>query len=410
VRDRLPLMALALALLVGALAVLFLRASARGEFAEPLSTYRSEPDGTRALYLLAEQSGLPVSRRHLDLEQIEGTPALVLLGAEGDLPEHEDRPDGGAHDHDDWWHERLSKYETTELLRAVEGGATLLYAVSRSHPFLDELKVSFAASADHASRELVPLSPTPYTRGVHTVQTRISGYLTAPGALPLLIDEHQGDRAVALLLERGKGRVLVIAAPTMASNSELAQDDNAAFWLSALGELGSQPGTAIAFDEFHHGFTGDRTVMSYAARFGLQWAIVQGLFALALWSLALRRMGPPRPIVESERRGSADYLLAMARIYRLGGHRAYASEALVRGATRQLQQLTRLHRTAGLDHVAEALVAQGQPGLAGLLRELRDSSRGELDEAALLTLSRKAALLRDRAQSRAAPTPGATPA
>ena len=83
-RDRLPLLAFAMALLLGALGWVVTRQSARGEFADPLSTYRSAPDGARALFLLAKQAGLPVERRHLDLKQIDGAPLMVLLGPEGD--------------------------------------------------------------------------------------------------------------------------------------------------------------------------------------------------------------------------------------------------------------------------------------------------------------------------------------
>ena len=85
-RDRLPLLGFSLALLVAVLTVLFVQASARGDFAEPLSTYRSESDGARALYLVAQRVGLQPERRQLDFEHIEGTPELVLLGVEGDAP------------------------------------------------------------------------------------------------------------------------------------------------------------------------------------------------------------------------------------------------------------------------------------------------------------------------------------
>jgi hypothetical protein len=392
VRDRLPLLAFALALLVGALVVIFLRAGARGEFAEPLSTYRSEPDGARALFLLAQEVGLPVERRHLNLESIEGEPELVLLGVEGDAPESEEATDAGEA-HDSWWHERLTQYETEEVLRKVEAGATLIYAVTRQHPFLSELHVTFTPATDHASRQLVPLSPTPFSRGVKTVQTRVSGYVEADGALPLLIDPHYDLMPAAILLQRGQGRILVTSATTMAANRELGQDDNAAFWLNALTELAPAHGP-IAFDEFHHGFTGDRTVMAYARKFGLHWAIVQGLFALALWILALRRLGPPQALAEVERRASADYLLAMARIYRLGKHRRHAAEALVRGAVRALQSHAALPRAAAPEQVADALAAQGRPDLAEGLRQLQARVRRDLDEAELLALARAAAALR----------------
>ncbi len=402
-RDRLPIIALATALLVGVLVMLLSRASDRGDFAEPLSTYRSKPDGARALYLLAERMHLPVERRHLDLEQIDGHPVLVMLGSEGDKPEAPFGFDAGT-DTDVWHFERLTKYESTELLRAVDDGATLLYAISREHPLLEELKVQFTRAEDPASRTLLPLTPSPFVEGVRQVQTRISGYVSADGALPLLIDDHDPDRrAVALLLSRGKGRVLVLAAPTMAANRDLAQEDNAAFLLDALRALQPEPHSPIQFDEFHHGFSGERSVARYASRYGLPWIVAQGLFALFLWTIALRRLGTMRPPQQDQQRGGADYLLAMARIYQLGKHRTHAAEALVRGVVRQLQGVVSLPRTASLDQVAEALAHQGRTALSSGLRELRDQAKADPDEAALLNLSRKAAALRQGAR-RAAET------
>ena len=400
-RDRLPLLALTLTAVLGTLAVLLLRASRRGEFAEAFSTYRSEPDGARALFLLARQSGLPVARRHVDLQAIEGTPELVLLGVEGDAPAQADdltaagglaAPDGGDAAGGDRWDEgRLDRYESKAILEAVNRGATLVYGVTRNHPLLGDLGLRFTPAEDHLSRTLTPFSPTALTAGVTALQSRVSGYLSvegarttdggcpAPGAsaLPVLIDRHHGDAAVAVLLHRGAGRVLVMAAPTMASNAELAQGDAARFWLNVLGDL-RPPGSGIDVDEYHHGFSSDRSVMRYASRYGLQWAIAQGLLALLVWSLALRRFGAARPLREAERRGGADYLMAMARIYRKGGHRQHAAQVLVRGATSSLGRAV-------------------QPALTHELAAVASRARDPLDEPALLALARRVARLRAQA-------------
>src|SRR6185437_11136480 len=197
-----------------------------------------------------------------------------------------------------------------------------------------------------------------------------------------------------------------MSAPTMASNRELAQDDAARFWLDVLTDM--QPsGGHIEFDEYHHGFTGERSLMGYAARYGLPWAIAQGVFALGLWSLALRRFGAVRPIREDTQRANADYLLAMARIYQLGGHRQHAAGALVRGALRGLANLTRQNRKADVQSVASALEASGNGELAHELRAIAARLGGELTEQDLLVLAKRAAYLRLRAASTSSsqPTP-----
>src|SRR4051812_43713762 len=82
VRDRFPLLIVALLLLMGAFATFLMRGAARGSFADKLSTYRSEPDGARGLYLLAEQRKLPIARAQQSLEVLSDQKNLALLAVE----------------------------------------------------------------------------------------------------------------------------------------------------------------------------------------------------------------------------------------------------------------------------------------------------------------------------------------
>src|SRR5581483_11892322 len=78
-------------LLLGVLGTFMLKGAARGSFADRLSTYRSEPDGARALFLLSEQWHLPVSRLQESLETIDPKQNLVLLGVDmSELSEKEE--------------------------------------------------------------------------------------------------------------------------------------------------------------------------------------------------------------------------------------------------------------------------------------------------------------------------------
>src|SRR3954454_2756046 len=79
-------------LLLGVLGTFMLKGAARGSFADRLSTYRSEPDGARALYLLAEQWRLPISRAQQSFETIDEKHNLVLLGVDvSELSEKEEQ-------------------------------------------------------------------------------------------------------------------------------------------------------------------------------------------------------------------------------------------------------------------------------------------------------------------------------
>lgn|GEM_PF-757712 len=427
--ERLPLVGLAGALLVGVLTVLVLRSSARGEFAEPSSTYRSEPDGARALFLLAQEAHLPVSRRHVDLETLRGTPELLLLEVEG--PPVEKGSLRGLLPAES----RVSSFEVEALLAAVSRGATAVVTVNRTGPLLSALGLELAPLPAKVTgpRRLVPYSPTAFTRGVASLDVPLAGTLrpatsatpapdggtatpktsqvpvnvqdAAPGqdlawALPVLVDVQDGDLPVALLLHRGQGRILVLSAPALASNAQLGRGDVARLWLNVLGALQPADGAKIAFDEFHHGFTGERSVMGYAARYGLPWAIVQGLFALTLWLWAKRRLGGVRPVDEAGLREGTDALLAMARIYQLGGHRAHAAQALVRATVRALQAHAGRGTQATVEAVCAALTRKGAPETAEALRAL-DAAAADpaLDEPGLLALSQRAARLRATAQA-----------
>ncbi|HYI01424.1 MAG TPA: hypothetical protein VD972_36045, partial [Hyalangium sp.] len=80
-RDRFPLLVVGGLLLLALFGNLLLRGASRGGFADTLSTYRASEGGARALYLLAQESGLPVVRRSADLQVLdkESTSTVILL-------------------------------------------------------------------------------------------------------------------------------------------------------------------------------------------------------------------------------------------------------------------------------------------------------------------------------------------
>lgn len=411
-RDRLPLLALAFAMLLGGSLVALQRASARGDFAEPFSSYRSDEEGTRALYLLLEEAGLPVARRHLDMDRLDGETTYVLLGVEGDKPEKAEWVDAGPKSETLWdlLFERLSAAETAELLRAVESGASLVYAPTRDHPLIARLGLTFTPLETTPSRKLVPALPSALTRGVRTLQSRVSGHLKGDEAVPLLIDPSEEDAPVALLLRRGQGRIVVLASPTLATNAELSQDDVAAFWISLLEGL-TPPGHHIEFDEHHHGFESERSVMAWGSQYGFGTLITQLLFVTALLVLALRRLGRAEEEAWETPGATADQLASMAGLYRRGKHRSHVATTLVRSLRLHLQRRLRLGREAPPGAVDEALQALGHGESAERLRSLEEwAKQPRLDEGALQEIARVAAEERTRFRSSTARPTAGTPA
>ena len=170
---------------------------------------------------------------------------------------------------------------------------------------------------------------------------------------------------VAAVVPYGAGKVLVVGAPELAMNQALARADNAQFWLSALSALGPGP---YEFDEHHHGFTNERSVVDFARRYGLHFAVAQLLLGLCLWAVALKRFGRPRAPPESARVGATDALFAMSRLYREGRHHGFAASLITRGLTQELALHAGLPAHAPATSVAEGLAARGREDLANGLQ------------------------------------------
>jgi hypothetical protein len=391
-RDRFPLVVLAALLFVVAAAWLLSGAAAGGRFAEPLSTYRSAPDGSRALFLLAKEAGLQVRRRHLDFQQLEPeVKALALLGVEK-LPSAD-----------------LEKLEAF----VAQGGSLLLVpppasSAKKKLGFLDAALTSWRpvlegfgvelkeCDSPELERMLLPGAPSRLLGGVEQAQARVTGYprlKNGEPALPLLIDPHADDAAVAILFRHGSGKVVVLGAHDLATNRALAFADNAQLWLSLFSGLGADG--FFELDEHHHGFTGERSISAYAARYGMHWALLQLLLAVWLWVAACRRFGAERAPREEQRVGGADYLLAMARIYRLGGHRGHAARLLLSGLRRFLATKAGLGSHAEPNAIAGALARIGRRDLARSLTAVEMAVEdGATSDRALLVFARRCASTR----------------
>ncbi|EPX58114.1 hypothetical protein D187_004403 [Cystobacter fuscus DSM 2262] len=424
-RDRFPLLVVGSLLLTAVLGAWLVRGAARGGFADTLSTWRAQPDGARGLFLLVQESGLPVTRRTADLRILSEPGTLVLLAVEVEGAQ-EDDPDQTAlaadrgsdledeevprHGFNRLHVPELSDDETEKLLEYVRSGHSLVLVPwgSMENPLLDALGVSLIkADTSLPMRTLVPPLSSPYTLGVERVEARVQAYLalSAEGAIPVLEDEPLG-MTVAAVVPYGTGKVLVVGAPELAMNQALARADNARFWLSALEALGPGP---YAFDEHHHGFTNERSVVDFARRYGLHFAVAQLLLGLSLWALALQRFGRPRPPPESQRVGTTDALFAMSRLYREGHHHAFAAGLLSRGLLQELARHAGLPAHAPAQAVAESLTAHGQAELARGLREVVHKAANVSSESELLHLATRAATLRQRLPS-SGPRPAAPPA
>lgn len=416
-RDRFPLLMVGGLGLLAVLAWFLMAGARRGTFADRLSTFRSEPDGARALYLLLSEAGLPVTRQQQDLAILPENRNLVLLGTrfhaeEGFDKQAFDGSDAGVAETNDAEDEEfrqrglnalrapaVTKDEQEKLLEHVRNGATLVFAPAsyRDPKLLKELGVELVRSAASLDvRTLVPAQPTRYTHGVQRVVTKVRAFLSLPpGAVPLLVDD-QLDQPVAALLPYGQGRIILLGAPELAMNRSLAVADNARFWRSLVGAVAASG--PVAFDEFHHGFTGQRSMGEFAARYGLQFAVAQLLLGVALWALALRRFGKPRPPDEELRVGSTDALFATSRLYREGGHHAHAAASIARALAHELAAKAGVSGRLEPAEIGAALEVRGRKDLARALLDVSAAARAADDDRDVQHVATLAAVVRKTLQ------------
>lgn len=433
--DRFPLVVVGGLLLAAVAGSYLYRGANRGSFADLGSTWRSGPDGARGLYLLASESGLPVDRKQTDLEVIEDGENLVLLSVfhpetqltRGDLHRAE-AADGGGEERalarevrgvNVWNAPGVTSEERTRLLAHVEAGHVLVYVAvgDPADPLLRELGVNLipvtveGAAAAEGVRHFIPPQPSPWTLGVQRAQAQTQTHLGLPdGAMTLLRDEQLGAPVMAVV-PYGEGEVIVLSAPELAMNRRLGEADNAQLWLSLLGEV-SRTGRVL-FDEYHHGFSDERSVAQFAARYGLHFAALQLVFGLCLWAVALRRFGRPRVPFEDERVSSTDALSAASRLYRAGRHHAHAATQVSRALARDLAPLAGLPQKALAEEVARGLEARQESALAGLMREVEQRAHAAASEHDVELAARKAAqtrrLIHERRRAKSAGTTGSTP-
>lgn len=414
-RDRFPLVLVGGVMLLGALGWFLIQGARRGGFADQLSTFKSEPDGARGLYLLLSESGLPVSRHQQDLTIIPSERNLVLLGTrfaseKGFEKLAFDGSDGGVEpDEDDEANDAefksrginalrsppITTEESEKLLEHVRNGATLVYVPSsfRDPRLLEDLDVTLERTDKTLSvRTLVPAQPSRYVQGVERVVTKVRAFLELPpGAVPLLIDE-KFEKPVAALIPYGQGRVILIGAPELAMNKNLAVADNARFWFSLISSMGSSG--PVAFDEFHHGFTGERSMGEFAARYGLHYAVAQVLLGLMLWALALKRFGSPRAPEEELRVGSTDALFATSRLYREGKHHQHAASSILKHLAADFAARAGVSGRLGPAEIGAALEVRGRKDLSNALLDIARAAGNTSSEADVERVASLAALAR----------------
>ncbi len=357
-------------LALGAAGLVCQRVGARGRYASQYSTYGAGPDGTRGLYLLAEELGARPARWAEDLGRLPERGMLVALGSCDQLVRRE-----------------LGRIERENLTRWVERGGVLVVAGVADYATRADLGVELRgdpevcrptsgllgmlARAEARSRndkhedddeerrvedlpdafaddpaatydEVTAEDELPAARFARGIAGPAAG--AAPvgmrRAMDVAVDDERmsqvllafdDGRPAAVRVSVGRGYVVALASASAFTNRDLREQGGAVLFARLVREHAAEG--PVLFDEYHLGVGQQRSMMRYLRQVGASAIVVQVLLlvAFALWRLGAR-FGAARRDPPAEPGGTVSYVEGVATLYAKASDPGGAGAILVRRA------------------------------------------------------------------------------
>jgi hypothetical protein len=345
------------------------RRTAAGKGMPAYSLYSEERNGLgEAAYLLRQLGWVPVPLTSPVQQQFQR--GLLILAEPGE--------------------DQLTDADARHLLAWVEAGNTLLLASAHRTPLHQELDLSLRGGSDDDDQVTVELAASGgYLEGIDRLTVERRATLHAPHALPLWWVE---DKPGALVLRRGKGRVIAVADPALLTRRGLGRADNVLFLVNVVDRQAHE-GT-VYFDEYHHGLRSSGGFWGYLGYYHQHLTLLPILLAVgaAVWLTAVR-LGPAVPTPRETRVDAVDYASALGRLYQQTGARRLMARTLSRGFLDALTRFLRLRRGA-LPAELLATWRQHDPEgksadrLQSLLRGVGELRTSEVTDKQLLTWAR----------------------
>jgi hypothetical protein len=341
------------------------------------SMWSDDPDGlAEAAHFLGELGWRPVAlARPINPAHDHGL--LVVAEPEG----------GGPLDESDG----IPENDAKGILRWVEAGNTLLLCCRHETELHEALHVSLISDGRGGGGTPVAVEPDEaggYTARIDRLSVRDGATLKSRDGLTVWPIR---DRAGALFLRYGAGRILVMADPSMLTRQGLLREDNSVF-LCNIADHDAKNGV-VYFDEYHHGFRSAGGVWGYLGYHGQQLVFAPLLLAVgaAVWAAGVR-LGPAVVTPPAASADAVDYASALALLYRRAGVRRLPARTLARGFLDSLTRHLRLRRNA---LPAEILAAWRRHAsgpsadrLQHLLRGVGELRKGDATGRQLLTWSK----------------------
>jgi hypothetical protein len=233
-------------------------------------------------------------------------------------------------------------------LRAwVSEGNTAILFCPFENAFLDDLRIRLNRGAETGTT-IMDATPAGASGARRLRFASPSGFTLNDANVPVItLFESEGGPAV-VSAEVGSGRIILVADSHPATNTGLADEDNALFLLHAAAP--ALQGGEVIFDETATRLSmREPGVMAYARKSGLQPLFIElGLLAvLGLWHFS-SRTAPPLSQRARTPPAVPDYVTGRARLY----EKALMGRSAIRAMTETLRDA--LHRTSGLSPEASA--------------------------------------------------------
>ncbi|HEV3116806.1 MAG TPA: DUF4350 domain-containing protein [Gemmataceae bacterium] len=237
----------------------------------------------------------------------------------------------------------MSDTDVDGLLRWVQRGNTLLFCsrqMSALHRALNLVLQTDARVDEDMTTHVVLGEAGGYTSRVEQIVVEGRDVLRGGGDLPLWwVDNDPG----AVVMRRGRGRVIVVADPSILTLRGLRRADNLRFLVNVVA-LHAGDGR-VYFDEYHHGLRSGGGFWGYLHAHGQQWIVLVIILVagMAAWGVGIR-LGRPVPALDEKQADAVEYASAVARIYQQAGVQHLLAETLCRDFLTDLTRHLRLRR------------------------------------------------------------------
>jgi hypothetical protein len=267
------------------------------------SSYSTDWLGTKAAFLLLQESGYRVERWESPPEELpQDAAATTLIFAEPS--------------------EQGTSAERAAVSRFVSAGGRLLVMGASGAAFAPQSAGVPIPDVDLTPKPFSALLPSPLSRNAPEVTMVAPDEWKSLAPSQLAIYDRKGKPGV-VWYRYGKGQVIWWAIASPISNGTIREKGNLALFLNSVGP----PTSHVLWDEYFHGMR--RSLSSYFAETPLPWAGLQiaCAFAAALFTFS-RRSGPVRMPAGESRLSPLEFVDTLGSLYQ-SAHAAPAAVEIV---------------------------------------------------------------------------------